>query len=371
MKIVFCDNRLGGLLGFRSDIIKHYIQSGAEVTIIAPIPKTEWDKVGKKIEGCKIIAIEMDGYNKNPINDIKLLIAYYKIYRNLKPDIVFNYTIKPNIYSSIAAKMCGAKVVCMMAGLGYVFFGKNIVQRIGKILYKLGLRCADRVLLLNDMNLHHVIEHDIIPKRKAVLLKGGEGLNLNEYRYIPPTFSEPCRFLMVARVMYDKGYHEFVEAAKVVKRSHPDVIFELLGPIDNGPTMVHEDIIHHDEAEGSIQYLGVTNDIVSVIGRDSVVMILPSTYGEGLNRSLMEGCSIGRPIITTDIPGCRETVVEGKNGYLVEPKSVQSLVYKIELFLDLSNKEKAAMGEYSRKIAEERFDVKDVINEYDKLVKRE
>lgn len=368
MKIFFCDNRLGGLLGFRRDIIRHFVSDGHEVTIIAPAPLTDWDKVGMDVEGCNIINIQMSAHGNSVIDDAKLFISYLRIYWKSRPDIVFNYTIKPNIYSSIAAKLCGAKVICMMAGLGYVFFGHSITHKLGRALYKLGLRFADKVFLLNQMNYDLVTSKNFIPVSKAVLLRGGEGLNLSEYAYREMTFTKPCTFLMISRVMYDKGYSEFVGAAEIIKRQYPEVSFELLGPLDSSPTMVPEDVIRKDEANGIIKYLGVSNDVPGFIGRDNVVIVLPSNYGEGLNRSLMEACSIGRAVITTTIPGCKEIVEDGINGYLVPPKNIQALAEAMNKYLSLSVEERKQMSLNSRLIAEQRFDVRDVIHTYEVVV---
>ena len=175
---------------------------------------------------------------------------------------------------------------------------------------------------------------------------------------------------MVSRILYDKGYSEYLDAARIIKRKYPDVHFELLGPLDyDSPMGVPKDVFERDQKEGIVKYLGVVPAVNDIVSKENVVMVVPSKYGEGLNRSLMEACAIGRPIITTDIHGCRETVEDGANGYLVGKGDVQSLVSAIERFIQLSEQQKRAMARRSHEIAEDRFDIKKVIKIYDELLK--
>lgn len=367
MKMVFCDNRLGGLLGFRRDVIRHYVEEGHEVTLIAPKPQTDWDRVGYNVEGVSVKQINVKPHGVNPCSDMILFFTYLYLFLRIRPDVVFCYTIKPNIYGTIAARICGAKVICMMAGLGCVFFSQDRFAKIALVLYKFGLRFANKVILLNKMNYDYVIENNIVKNKQAVFFEGGEGLNLLEYKYLPMTFSAPCRFLMVSRMMYDKGYAEFVDAAKMIKEKYPECTFELLGPLDTSPTMVPEEQICEDERSGAVRYLGVSNDVLSVIGQDSTVIVLPSNYGEGLNRSLMEGCAIGRPVITTTIDGCKEIVDEGYNGYLVPPCDAVALARAMERFIHLPIEEKKQMSMNSHQRAVDLFDVNKVIEKYDSM----
>ena len=181
--------------------------------------------------------------------------------------------------------------------------------------------------------------------------------------------SDIITFLFIGRVLYEKGYNEFIECAKEIREEHPNVSFEILGTIDpNYPNSVSKEKIEEDESKGYIKYIGFTKDILSILKRKGIVVMLPSYYGEGLNRSLMEACATGKPIITTTNPGCIETVENGINGYLVAPKNKDALVKAAKRYLKLSNEEKNAMSKASRKIAENKFDINNVILEYDKLV---
>lgn len=368
MKIVFSDNRLGGLLGFRVDVIRHFLQLGHEVILLAPKARSDWDKVGEMVPGCSVKEVPMKPHGMNPIKDFRLFWAYLRIYRKERPDLVFNYTIKPNIYSGIAARCCGARVVDVLAGLGYIFYDGGLMRRIARSIYSFALHRAHKVIVLNRDNRDYVLRKGFVKRDRVVMLPGGEGINLNDYPYCEETFDEPVRFLMIARVLYDKGYREFVQAAQTIHKSHPEVIFELLGPLDtDSPTRVLPEEVEQDVKLGHIKYLGFSNRVPDFVLRDGVVVVLPS-YGEGLNRSLMEACSMGRPIITSDIAGCKEMVVEGQNGYLVPPYDSQSLTSAMHRFLRLPKEEKQRMARRSHQLAVERFDVRLAIDIYEQIV---
>lgn len=370
MKIAFCDNRLGGLLGFRIDVIKHLVSQGHEVCLIAPPATTDWDKVGEQPpQGVRVFEVDMQPSGKNPFSDVLLFLQYLRIFRRERPDVVFNYTIKPNIYSSIAASVCGCRVICMIAGLGFLIDSDGWVKKIGFRLYRYGLSKAEKVLVLNKMNYDHLIARKMVSASKLLLLKGGEGVNLGYYRRQPVDYTSGVTFLMVSRLLYDKGYTEFVDAARMLKGKYANVCFEILGPeAFNSPMGVPKEVLERDCREGVFSYLGVSNNSRSFVSRKNVVMVLPSKYGEGLNRSLMEACAIGRPVITTDIPGCKETVDEGVNGFLVPKGDASALAEAMKRFVLLTEDEKRTMAEHSHQIAVGRFDIEYVINTYDELI---
>lgn len=368
MKIVFSDNRLGGLLGFRREVIDHFLHQGHEVILVAPKARSDWDKVGTMPDNCRFVEVPMKPHGMNPLQDWRLFLRYLSIYRKERPDLVFNYTIKPNIYSCLAARLCGAKVIDVLAGLGYIFSDNHLKKRLARLTYRFALRHCQRVIVLNRGNRQLIMSRSYVSRQKIVMLPCGEGINLKVYPYVEETFDAPTRFLMVARVLYDKGYREYVEAARTIHKRHPDVVFELLGPLDtDSPSRVLPEEVEHDVKSGHIRYLGFSNDVQSFLARDGVVVVLPS-YGEGLNRSLMEACSMGRPIITTDISGCQEMVEQGNNGYLVPPYDSQSLASACHRFLTLSQTDKQAMARRSHQLAIERFDVRLAIDIYDQIV---
>lgn len=367
MRILICSNDLPDLIGFRGDFIQHLRDKSYDVTIV--LPNTEKDRAtGYKIpDGCKIKFIHMIPSSINPAHDLVTFFCYVKILLLWRPDIVFNYTIKPNIYCGIAAALCRVKTVSMLAGLGYMFQGNGFVNKVGKALYRFALNKTNRIIVLNKFNHNLLIENKFIKESKTTLFTEGEGVNLSTYDYVPKTYTEPSTFIMVARVLKDKGYYEYVEAAKIVKQKYPNVVFELLGKTAyNSPMGIKRRVLERDVAAGHINYIGFTKDVPSFLRR-SVVMVLPS-YHEGLNRSLMEACAMGCPIITSNIPGCQEMVDEGRNGYTAELKNAADLADRIIKFIELSDEQKNAMSAHSREWAETHFNVNNVIKRYDDII---
>ncbi|MDE6334946.1 MAG: glycosyltransferase family 4 protein [Muribaculaceae bacterium] len=368
-KVIFCNNNIKGQLHFRKEIMDSFEKDGWQVILIVPkFTHTEpiMNQLGKS---WKLYEMDMEPNSINPIKDSTYLFDLLKIYRKEKPDIIFNYTIKPNIYSTIAAKIAGIKTVDMLAGLGYIFEGNSLHKKIGRRIYKTALKLADKVLVLNESNKKVLLNGNYVSPDKLLLLKGGEGVSLTRYPYKKMEFAS-VRFLMIARVLYSKGYQEYVEAARIVKSKYPEVEFELLGSIDHtSPARVPQEIIERDSKNGDIKYLGTTSDVPSFVLRDGVVLAIPSKYLEGLNRSLMEGAAMGRPIITTDNPGCRETVNDGINGFLVPASDSKTLAEAMIRFIELPADKKVEMAEASHRKAERDFNVSHVIDTYKRLVK--
>lgn len=362
-KIIFTDNSLRNLFNFRGDIINHFVEDGYEVVIVAP------KDIDKEIsESLKYYPIELNSSGFNPFKDIFYFIRLMRIYRKERPKAIFHYTIKPNIYGSWASKILGLKNVVMVTGLGYVFAGTGIRRKIGRFLYKSGLRRADRVLLLNKTNYDKLLGEGYIAERQSTLFSGGEGINLSKFNRMNEYDFTKTRFLLIARVLYDKGYSEFVDAAAIVKKTFPETTFEILGATaENSPMGVPKNVLEKDISNGLIIYHGESNNVLEWLNGNGIVTVLPSHH-EGMSRSLMEACAAGVPIITTNIPGCKELVDDGLNGYLVEPKNSESLAEAMIKFIELPEAEKVRMGKKGRQKAEMQFDVKNVIREYEKIL---
>ena len=366
MKILFCDNSLYSLINFRGDVINSYADDGHDVVLVAP-DDSDWRPEKQNV---KYIPVVLHRSKKNPFTDIKYLCSLYKIYKTENPDYVFHYTIKPNIYGTFVAKFLRIPSVLMVTGLGYTFNSKEFASIIARTLYRCAMRASKFVIVLNKSNKDILMAKHMTDSRKMIMLPGGEGINLSLFNYFPDRKSRThFVFLMVARVLYDKGYKEYVEASRIIKKKYPDMEFMLLGSIDEDyPNHVPSEIVRHDATKGIINYLGFRSDVREIIGHSDCI-VLPS-YHEGLSRVLMEGLAMHKPIITTDIPGCRETVDDGKNGYLIPPKNIEALVEAIEKFIHLSDDERKEMGEYARKKAEREFDVRNVIAVYKKITDR-
>lgn len=368
MKIFLCTNDLRDLIGFRGEIIDHFLKSGHDLTVV--IPSKERDRLyhHQLPEACSVKFVSMNPNGMNPISDSITFVHYFFMMLRHRPDIVFNYTIKPNVYAGLAAKLCGCKVVCMLAGLGYIFTEGSWLRKLGRKLYKIALHHADKVLVLNRMNYDVLLEKGYAKKDKTILFKEGEGVNLKKYFFSKPKFNDTT-FLMSARLLKEKGYYEFVEAAKKVKKIYPEVKFHYLGKTAyDSPMGIPDRVLENDIRNGYINYLGYTNDVTKYISKD-VVLTLPSYYPEGLNRSLMEACSMGRPVITTNVDGCKEIVKDGYNGYIVPPHDVDALVQAMIRFIELPREDKIQMALNSRQIAEKEFDIRWVIKHYDNIIK--
>lgn len=364
-KILFCDNVLWGLVNFRGSVIRHFVQQGDEVVLVAPQDDESIMKVDIP-EGVRYIPVRLNRCSRNPFTDLIYCAHLYRIYRKEHPDYIFHYTIKPNVYGSIAARLAGINCTGMVAGLGYGLLGDGMLSRLLAVMYRYAFKYVSSIFVLNQFNYQYLLDHKFCTSAQLRLFKGGEGVDLSAYPYVREESGSPVVFLMVGRVLYDKGYREYVQAAKIVKQQYPDVRCQLLGMLDKTyPAHVDEEELKRDVEEGTIEYLASTNDVMQYLGRSGVVVVLPS-YFEGLSRSLMEACAVGRPIIATDIPGCRETVDEGKNGFLVKVKDSSSLAEGMLRYLSLSDAEKQAFSRHSRKKAEETFDVRQVIKEYEK-----
>ncbi len=369
MHILFCDNGLAPFLNFRGYIARYYHDKGYNVSVA--VPKSTCDDEGlKKIPiYLTVYPLQMNRNSSNPLSDLRYFHTLYRLFSTTRPDIIFLYTIKPNIYGSIAARMLKIPVVAMVAGLGYAFGGNGIVHQLGRALYKYGLSKADRVIVLNRSNRETLIARGFVKPEKLILFEGGEGVDLDQFPFQKDDYNS-VRFLMVARVLYDKGYSEYTEAARIVKQKYPNVKIELLGPLaEDCPMGVPRKVVEHDHNSGAITYLGETDNVPRYVGANGVVVVVVSSYHEGFNRSLMEACAMGRICITSNIPGCKEIVDDGLNGLLVNPKDSQALADAMIRIIESDPKERVKMSHNSHDKAVKVFDVNRIYAKYDQIIK--
>ena len=366
-KILFCNNLLSGMLLFRRDIIQHFKEQGKAIVLV--VIKSEADeKYLEELIGIKVYTIDVSRTSTNPLNDLRFFSSFWKILGKEKPDYVFNYTIKPNIYGAIACRLRGIPCTDMMAGLGYTFTNNNLSSKIARTLYRIGLACAQHLFLLNEENVQAVKKLKLCNDKKIIWLKGGEGVNLNHYQYFNNE-TQSITFLFIARLIEEKGYRQFVRAAKIIREKYPDVQFHVVGEYDfTYPKAISKEEVEKDVEDGYIKYMGVTTNMLDFYSRPGYIICIPSYYSEGLNRSLMEGCAVGKPIITTEHWGCKEMVIDGKNGYIVPKQDVAALANAMEKYILQPTAEKNAMSLNSRKWAEKQFDVKIVIAKYEKIL---
>ncbi|MFZ5945148.1 MAG: glycosyltransferase family 4 protein [Bacillota bacterium] len=351
-KIVIIGGYSKSLINFRGHLIKDLISAGNQVIAMAPETGVEQEIASL---GARFESIPLHRTGTNPVKDLYLLFYLYKRLRSIKPEKVILYTIKPVIYGSLACVLARVpEIFSMITGLGYVFtqVSTNLLARIIRILYGLALKYNKRVFFQNPDDLNLFVTLGLIEEEKSVIINGS-GVDLERFYYSEANI-KPLSFLLIARLLKDKGIIEFVESAKIIKSKYPSVRFMLLGPTDTNPSAIPLTEVKKWEEEGIIEYLGKKIDVRPYI-KNCSVYVLPS-YREGTPRSVLEAMAMGRPIITTDTPGCRETVTDGDNGFLVPVKDYVSLAKKMEIFInntEIINK----MGNQSRIIAEEKYDV--------------
>jgi glycosyltransferase involved in cell wall biosynthesis len=296
----------------------------------------------------------------NPVEDVGTVVRLARAFRRFRPDAVLVYGAKPVIYGSIAARIVGVRLrTAMITGVGSALAGGSGLQRralapLLRGLYAIGLRGTHIVFFQNPDDEQLFRSLGLIGDKQRVVRINGSGVDLVHFARTPMPSSPPVTFLLIGRLLRDKGIHEYVEAAQRVRGQHPDARFELLGSLDSNPSAISATEVEAWREEGAIDYLGSTTDVRPFLAR-AHVCVLPS-YGEGMPRSVLEAMSMGRAIITTNAPGCRETVEEGRNGLLVAPRDAVALADAM-LQLLAAPERLEAMGQRSREIAEERFDV--------------
>ncbi|MGI6603674.1 MAG: glycosyltransferase family 4 protein [bacterium] len=357
-RITIVSHYAPSLVNFRGELIKSLTAAGYQVTALGP---EEGFESRLAALGAKYRQIPLQRTGTNPVRDTVTILSLARVLREIKPDAVLSYAIKPVIYGSLAAWLAGVpNIYSIITGLGYVFTGTGAKQRIlfrlVYPLYKAALSKNKVVFFQNPDDLNLFKDLNLVsPKQKQVIINGS-GVDVSHFAYSPaPTDS--LSFLLMARLIWSKGIGEYVEAARNLRKRYPRVSFKLLGPFDSNPEAIGRKDIEQWEAEGVIKYLGATTDVRPHLANSSVY-VLPS-YREGTPRSVLEAMSIGRPIITTDAPGCRETVREGVNGFLVPVKDATALEKAMERFI-LKPELIRDFGMNSRKIAEEKYDVRKV-----------
>lgn len=357
-KIVIISHYAPSLINFRGELIKTLVRAGHQVITLGPEAgfESELAEIGAEY---KQIPLQRTG--TNPAKDMSTVFALTKLLKKINPDIVLSYAIKPVIYGSLAASLAGiSNIYSMITGLGYVFTGESVKQkilfRLVYPMYKSALSKNRVVFFQNPDDLELFRDLKLVSYKGQQIIINGSGVDISHFAYSPPP-TEPIYFLLMARLIWDKGIGEYVEAARNLKNRYPKVSFKLLGPFDINPTAIKPTDVEKWDKEGIIEYLGEARDVRPYLANSSVY-VLPS-YREGTPRSVLEAMSMGRPIVTTDAPGCRETVQEGANGFLVPIKDAEALEKAMEKFI-LNPELILEFGLASRKIAEEKYDVRKV-----------
>ncbi|WP_298807442.1 glycosyltransferase family 4 protein [uncultured Psychrobacter sp.] len=366
MKFLICANYLPHVLNFRGKLLEAIANLGYEVHVLAPDLESHTKDYNTLLAlGYIVHAVPMQRTGTNPIADMKTLIVTYRLLCDIQPDYMLSYTIKPIIYGTLAAWLAKVpKRFVLLSGLGYTFqeveeSGKRSgFQKLVHGLYQQALSRSTKVFFQNPDDLNLFKKLQILKSSIPAVIVNGSGVDVADFNVLPFPTNESGNiipsFLLIARLLKDKGIVEYIEAAKIIKQQYPSAQFHLVGWIDENPAAIDQAQLDEWIASGIITYWGKLDDVRPAIAASSVY-VLPS-YREGTSRSVLEAMAMGRPIITTDAPGCRETVTEGLNGYLVPIKTVNELSYAMEKFL-VNPELITTMGQESRKLTEDIYDV--------------
>ena len=365
MKIAIIGTVASSIHGFRSDLIKELVNKDCEVyTFFAEYNFGDIEKI--EALGAIPVVYNIHRSGLNPLTDIKATIELAKNLKRIRPDIVFSFAAKAVVFGTIAAKLARIpRTVGMIEGLGYTFTDQphglsiriNLIKRTQVLLYKVALPQLDELIFLNPDDSKDLLDKYSI-KVKRVEILGGIGLNLEDYNY-SNTYPVTPTFIFIARLLAEKGIHDYIAAARIVKESYPNTKFIVLGAIDEQSLGALKDSELNKYVESNIiEHLGHVDNVSEWIAKSSV-FVLPSYYREGVPRSTQEAMATGRAVITTDVPGCRETVVDGVNGFLVGKWDPEALAEKMIYFIE-NPEQIAIMGNESYKIAQEKFDAEKV-----------
>lgn len=364
MVVVFSGNCGRSLYHFRIPVVKKLQQLGHKV--IAVLPPDEYTDIIRAEQVEVVLLKNMKPSSKNLFHDIKLYKEYISIYRSISPDIIFEYTIKPHIFSTLASRKLNIPCIAIVSGLGYSFTHKTTATFLLRKLYKFGVKKANQVWFSNNSDKEVFEELGFVRKENSLLLNG-EGIDTNYYTFNEPNTAERS-FLFSGRLLYDKGIEIYFKAAQILKAKYPEVKFSILGFVNNDdPRSVAEEILQSWHQSGVVEYLGSTKNIKPYV-KNCTCFVLPSFYKEGMSTALMEAASIGRPLIASNIPGCKELVDHEKTGYICTPKSVEDLAAQMEKIILLSNDEILQMGKCSRNKMINEFDFKNIYPKYENAV---
>jgi glycosyltransferase involved in cell wall biosynthesis len=358
MKIAVLSSHTSSLFWFRMDMMKDFIKNGHSVIALGSEPEEVWKKRFKEHNiDYRQIYVERNGVN--PLKDLKTLRSLISFMKKERPEKIFAYQAKTVVYGSIAAKLNGiSEVYPLIAGLGSIFRGNglknNIVKTIMKIEYWAACQFSKKVFFQNQDDKNEFIHNGLVKDKKTVIINGS-GVNLEKFK--PTPLPQEPAFLFIGRLIKDKGIMEYLEACKELKAKYPQVRCLLVGPFDSNPSALKPEELTSYVESGIIEYFGEQSDVRPFISQCSTYL-LPS-YHEGTPKTVLEAMAMGRAIITSDAPGCRETVIEGLNGYLVKVKDIQGLISKME-YLIYNQDICKNMGEESLKIAREKYNVKAV-----------
>lgn len=365
MRIAIVLNSSWNVYNFRLGLINALKSNGHHIIVVAPE-----DTYSEKLIslGYEFRGVKMESSGVNPLKDTELILELYHTYKKINPDVVLHYTVKPNIYGTLAASMLGIPSINNVCGLGTVFLEKGLVSFIAKALYKLAFHFPKKVFFQNEEDYQMFVEENLIRQEIADCIPGS-GINVDDFKPVvrPVQASGKFTFLVISRLIYDKGIIEYIDAIKILKTQGVEAHFQLLGAKDPAHKRgIDPQVVDEWIKNGIVEYLGTTDDVASVISQADCV-VLPS-YREGVPRTLLEAASMGKPIVTTNVPGCRDVVVNGENGFLCEVKNAQDLAEKMRWMSSLAQEDIVKMGLNGRERVAIHFHEKLIIQKYQHVI---
>lgn len=358
--VLFIVNHNMTLYNFRRELVEQLVKENYRVIVLLPVTEDT-----KRITdlGCEVIDVPVERRGTNPIRDFKLFTTYRKILKQVKPDVVLTYTIKPNVYGGLAAAVSKIPYLCTITGLGVAIEGGGLLKKISLMLYRIGLAKVTKVFFQNEAN-RQVFAEANIGKGKYELVSGS-GVNIEEYHEIPfPGEEKPAEFLFISRVQKAKGIDSFLEMAKQIKKKYPKTAFHILGFCEDD----YQEQLEALTKEGIICYHGMQSDVRPFM--EKCQCLIHPSFHEGMSNVCMEAAAAGRAVIASDINGCKEIVEDGKTGFLVKPGDTEDLIRAVECFLKMRYNEKMQMGEAGRKKMRKEFDRKHVVSKYMKEIEQ-
>jgi len=361
-RIILSINTSWNIVNFRAGLVRALRERGYEVVALSP----DDPYAGRLAElGCRHVPLAMDNKGTNPLRDAALFLRYVRALRRERPDVFLGWTIKPNVYGSLAAHLLGVPVINNVSGLGTAFLSGGWLMRLVRLLYRTAFGRSARVFFQNRDDRALFVDSGLLRADQARVLPGS-GIDLAHFAPPPAVLRNPTTgpvFLLVARLLWDKGVGEYVEAARLLKARLPGARVQLLGFLDvDNRTAVPRQTVEGWVSEGLVEYLGHADDVRQHVAVADCV-VLPS-YREGTPRSLLEAAAMGKPLVTTDVPGCREVVDDGVNGFLCRPRDAADLADKLLRFAQMPEAARLEMGRQSRLKAEREFSERIVIDAY-------
>jgi glycosyltransferase involved in cell wall biosynthesis len=365
VRVLLVSNYAWTVFNFRRRLIQHLEQQGHEVYVQTEFDGYE-DRLG--LPATRVLPLRIDRKGMNPFRDVLTIFSIARCIQRTRADACLFFTIKPVVYGGIAAILLSRRHISNITGLGTAFLRAPWLRRVAEILFRISLRRTDRVFFQNEQDLAEFVKRGLVAQAVTSLLPGS-GVDTIRFALAPPAGNAAPVFLMISRLLRDKGVVEFVEACRLMKKTFPQARFQLLGPLNvvNRTAITNEDVRGWIE-EGTIEYLGETDDVKPYIEAADCI-VLPS-YREGMPRSLLEASAVGRPIVATDVPGCKQVVEDGETGFLCRARSASDLAAKMARMARLSQDRRREMGEAARRKVEREFDEDLVLEQYSRALQQ-